>query len=228
MRDTEHRGVPRRGIGSVRHVRPFWPEDRALERIARCIGGLALFGLGIALLLAADLGAAPWDVFHTGVSERTDLPVGTVIIVTGGALLLGWIPLGERPGLGTVLNAVEIGLIVDLALPILPSPGHLVPRLTMMATGVVVVAIGSGFYLGAGLGAGPRDGVMTGLVRHGLSIRTARTVIEIAVLGVGVVLGGAVGLGTAIFALGIGPLVHVILPPLTMNESPPAPLTSGT
>lgn len=209
-------------------MHPFWPDDRAFERIARCVAGLALFGIGIALLLDADLGAAPWDVFHTGVSELTGLPVGTVIIVTGVALLLVWIPLGERPGLGTLLNAVEIGLVVDLVLPIVPEPDRLVARLAMMATGVVVVAIGSGLYLGAGLGPGPRDGLMTGLARHGLSIRMARTGIEITVLVVGVVLGGAIGLGTAMFALGIGPLVHVFLPRLTMSPAPRAALTSTT
>ena len=111
-----------------------------MERIARCVFGLALFGVGIALIIQAELGAAPWDVFHTGVSELTGIPVGTVIILTGIALLLLWIPLREQPGLGTILNAVEIGLVVDLVLPLLPEPDRLVARLAMMLAGVVIVA----------------------------------------------------------------------------------------
>lgn len=190
-----------------------------MERVARCVFGLALFGLGIALIIDADLGAAPWDVFHTGVSELTGVPVGTVIILTGIALLLLWIPLREQPGLGTILNAVEIGLVVDLVLPVLPGPDRLVARLAMMLAGVVIVAVGSGFYIGAGLGPGPRDGLMTGLARRGLSIRVARTGIEVGVLVVGVLLGGSIGLGTAVFAVGIGPLVHALLPHLTVSTS---------
>lgn len=210
-------------IGTVPGVRWLLPPDRLGERLARCVFGLALFGIGISLLIAADLGAAPWDVFHTGVSDRTGIPVGTVIILTGVALLLLWIPLGERLGIGTVLNAVEIGIVVDLVLPHLPDDTPLAARLAMMAGGVVVVAIGSGFYIGAGLGPGPRDGLMTGLAKRGWSIRLARTGIEITVLVIGVVLGGAIGLGTAVFALGIGPLVEILLPRLTLDARPPAP-----
>lgn len=194
----------------------FWPSDRPLERIVRCVAGLALFGVGIALLLDADLGAAPWDVFHSGVSEITGIPVGTVIIITGIAILVLWIPLREQPGLGTILNAVEIGLVVDLVLPVIPNPDMLVGRVAMMLGGIIVIAIGSGLYIGAGLGPGPRDGLMTGLARRGVSVRIARTGIEITVLVLGVLLGGAIGIGTAAFALGIGPLVQVFLPRFAM------------
>ena len=176
-------GLP---IGTVPGVHRFVPTDRPAERIARCMAGLAMFGLGIALLIDANLGAAPWDVFHTGVSELTGVPVGTVIIVTGVLLLLLWIPLGESPGLGTVLNAFEIGLFVDVVLPVLPEPELLVPRVVMMLGGVVVIGAGSGLYIGAGLGPGPRDGLMTGLGRHGVSIQLARTGIEVLVLLAGV------------------------------------------
>ena len=200
------------------HVHRFVPIDRPLERIARCVAGLALFGIGISLLIDANLGAAPWDVFHTGVSELTGWPVGTIIIVTGIALLALWIPLRESPGLGTVLNAFEIGLVVGVALPLIPEPEALVPRVLMMVGGVVIIAIGSGLYIGAGLGPGPRDGLMTGLARHGLSIRLARTGIEVLVLAAGVLLGGSIGIGTAVFALGIGPLVQIFLPRLTMRD----------
>jgi uncharacterized membrane protein YczE len=199
----------------------FVPTDRPVERIVRCVLGLAVFGVGVALLLDADLGAAPWDVFHTGVSEMTGIPVGTVIIATGLALLLLWIPLRETPGLGTLLNAIEIGLVVDLVLPLVPQPDLLAIRFAMMLGGVVLVAIGSGIYIGAGLGPGPRDGIMTGLARRGVSIRSARTGIEVTVLVVGTLLGGAAGIGTAVFAVAIGPLVQVFLPLLTMTA--PAP-----
>jgi uncharacterized membrane protein YczE len=199
-------------------VHRFLPRDRPVERIARCVAGLALFGIGISLLLDARLGAAPWDVFHTGVAELTGLPVGQVTILTGVVLLLLWIPLGETVGLGTVLNAIEIGLVVDLVLPLLPEPEPVVARTAMMVAGVVVIAIGSGLYIGAGLGPGPRDGLMTGFAARGVSIRVARTGIEITVLGIGIALGGAIGVGTAVFALGIGPLVQVFLPRLRVAE----------
>lgn len=199
--------------------RGFIPTDRFAERVIRCVGGLAVFGVGIALLLAADLGAAPWDVFHTGFSELTGLPVGIVIIATGALLLVLWVPLRERPGLGTLLNAIEIGLVVDLVLPRVPEPAHLAASVAMMLGGVVLIAVGSALYIGAGLGPGPRDGLMTGLARRGLSIRTARTAIELTVLALGIALGGAIGIGTAVFALGIGPLVQRFLPHLTMTTS---------
>ena len=186
-------------------VHRFIPTDRAVQRITRCVIGLACFGLGISMLINAHLGAAPWDVLHTGISELTGWPVGTIIILIGIALLLLWIPLGESPGLGTLLNAFEIGIVVGVALPLLPEPDSLVPRVLMMLGGVVVIAIGSGLYIGAGLGPGPRDGLMTGLARRGVSIRVARTAIEVVVLGAGVALGGSIGIGTAVFALGIGP-----------------------
>jgi uncharacterized membrane protein YczE len=182
--------------------------------------------LGISLILQAGLGAAPWDVFHTGVSELTGIPVGTVIIITGVALLVLWIPLREQPGIGTILNAVEIGVVVDLTLPLLPEPDLLAAQVPMMLSGVVIIAIGSGLYIGSGLGPGPRDGLMTGLARHGLSIRVARTGIELFVLAVGIALGGSIGIGTAVFAIAIGPLVHVFLPMFTIrplaNDTPPA------
>jgi uncharacterized membrane protein YczE len=193
-------------------VHRFIPIDRPVERIARCIAGLALFGVGISLLIDANLGAAPWDVFHTGVSELTGWPVGTIIIVTGIVILALWIPLKESPGLGTVLNAFEIGLVVGVALPIIPEPEALIPRIAMMLGGVVIIAIGSGLYIGAGLGPGPRDGLMTGLVvRTGLSVRLVRTSIEATVLTVGWLLGGTVGVGTVLYAFGIGPLVQLFV-----------------
>lgn len=200
---------------------PFMPHDRRVERLVRCLVGLALFGIGIALLLRADLGAAPWDVFHTGVSEMTGLSTGWIIVLTGVLLMLLWIPLRERPGLGTILNAIVIGVVVELVMPRIVEDAPLPVRIVMMFGGVVVIAIGSGYYIGAGLGAGPRDGLMTGLSKRSIagrriSIRVARTTVEVVVLLVGIALGGAIGIGTAVFAFGIGPLVQVILPRLTM------------
>jgi uncharacterized membrane protein YczE len=198
------------------------PADRLPERVSRCVGGLALFGVGISLIIAGDLGLAPWDVFHQGLSAQTGLGIGTVIIGVGALLLLLWIPLRERPGLGTVLNAVEVGLVVNLTLPLLPVFDHVAPRFGLMAGGIVLVAIGSGAYIGSGLGPGPRDGLMTGLARKGMSIRAARTGIELTVLVAGVALGGSIGIGTAMFAFGIGPLVQVFLPHLTIATPAPA------
>ncbi|MFK7917211.1 MAG: YitT family protein [Ilumatobacter sp.] len=199
----------------------FIPRDRAVERIARCVFGLALFGIGITLIIQADLGAAPWDVFHTGVSELTGVSTGWIIVITGVLLLVLWIPLRERPGLGTILNATVIGIVVDLTMPVIDESNTLAVQLAMMFGGVVLIAIGSGFYIGAGLGPGPRDGLMTGLSKHSvagrsISIRFARTFVELVVLAIGIVLGGSIGLGTAVFTFGIGPLVQIFLPRLTM------------
>ncbi len=202
------------------------PSDRRTERILRCVAGLALFGFGITLLLRAELGAAPWDVFHTGVTDLTGIPTGTVIIITGLSLLLLWIPLRERPGLGTLLNATVIGVVVDLTMPLVPEVDRLGVRSALLAAGLVLIAIGSGAYIGAGLGPGPRDGLMTGLAKRTIrgrriSIRVARTAVELTVLVVGIALGGAIGIGTAAFAFGIGPLVQLFLPPLTMAAPDP-------
>ena len=204
----------------------FIPRDQAVERILRCLFGLVLFGVGITLLIQAELGAAPWDVFHTGVSELTGISTGWVIVITGVLLLLLWIPLRERPGLGTILNAIVIGIVVDITLPIIGESDLLIVRLLMMFGGVVIIAIGSGFYIGAGLGPGPRDGLMTGLAKQtiagrSISVRAGRTFVEIVVLLIGIALGGAIGIGTAVFTFGIGPLVQNFLPRLEMANAAP-------
>lgn len=186
------------------------------NRLTRCLTGLALFGAGIALILEAHLGAAPWDVFHQGVSRHTGISIGNVIVLTGLALLVVWIPLRQRPGVGTLLNAVEIGVMVDLVEPLIPSTDLLAVRVGYLALGLSVIAVGSGLYIGSGLGAGPRDGIMMGLKAKGHSVRVARTMIEVAVLGLGLLLGGTVGVGTVAFTFGIGPLVQVFLPRLSL------------
>jgi uncharacterized membrane protein YczE len=184
--------------------------------LARCIFGLALFGLGISMFVTARLGLAPWDVFHQGVSHHTGIPLGWVIEIVGFLLLLLWIPLRQRPGVGTILNALEIGLVVNIIGDRLPSTDLLVGRLAYVAGAVLVIAMGSGLYIGAGLGTGPRDGIMVGIAARGHSVRTTRTVLEAVVLAAGIALGGHVGIGTVAFMVGIGPLVHILIPMLDL------------
>ena len=193
--------------------------DRLVERITRCVTGLALFGVGISLQIESRLGNPPWDVFHQGVANQVGLGIGTVIILTGIALLvLFWIPLRQKPGLGTVLNALEIGLVANVVLDAIPRVEAVALRIPMLLGGILLVALGSALYIGSGLGPGPRDGIMTGLAARGIQIRVARTFIEVTVLVVGWLLGGQVGVGTVLFAIAIGPLVQPLLPRLTMES----------
>lgn len=190
---------------------------RYVEKLARCIIGLAFFGFGITLFIRADLGLAPWDIFHKGLSKKLDISIGLVIEGVGVLLLLLWIPLRQRPGVGTILNALEIGLVVDLTRPWIGEPDQVLARILMVLLGLVVIGVGSALYIGAGLGPGPRDGLMLGLSKksmagRAISIRLARTVIEISVVIAGLFLGGTVGVGTLVFMFGIGPLVQSILP----------------
>ena len=203
--------VPR----AVIPARPYAPRSRRTDwanRLTRCVVGLAMFGAGDAMILHSQLGAAPWDMLHQGVSHKLGVSVGTVLIGTAAAVLLLWIPLRQRPGIGTILNAIEIGLVVDLVLAHLPDTNRLVPRIGILIGGVLVVALGSGLYIGAGLGTGPRDGLMVGLSNRGISVRLARTSVELTVGVVGVFLGIRPGVGTLIFMFGIGPLVQLFLP----------------
>ena len=192
------------------------------EKLARCITGLAFFGFGITLFLRANLGLAPWDIFHKGLSKKLDISIGLVIVGVGLLLLLLWIPLRQRPGVGTILNALEIGFVVNLTKPLVGEPDQLVVRTLMVIAGVLVIALGSALYIGAGLGSGPRDGLMLGLSKRSIagrqiSIRLARTVIELTVMVAGLFLGGSIGIGTLIFMFGIGPLVQLILPRFEMR-----------
>ena len=192
------------------------------EKLARCITGLAFFGFGIALFLRANLGLAPWDIFHKGLSKKLDISIGLVIVGVGLLLLLLWIPLRQRPGVGTILNAIEIGLVVNLTKPLIGEPDQLIIRALMVIAGVLVIGLGSALYIGAGLGSGPRDGLMLGLSKyairgHQISIRVARTFVELTVMVAGLLLGGSIGIGTLIFMFGIGPLVQLILPRFEMR-----------
>jgi uncharacterized membrane protein YczE len=202
------------------------------EKLARCITGLAFFGFGITLFLRANLGLAPWDIFHKGLSEKFGISIGLVIQGVGLLLLVLWIPLRQRPGVGTILNAVEIGLVVNLTKPLIGEPDHLVIRALMVIAGVLVVGIGSALYIGAGLGSGPRDGLMLGLSKRSIagrqiSIRVARTAVELTVMVAGIFLGGTVGIGTVIFMFGIGPLVQLILPRFEMRLASDRPKSAA-
>lgn len=193
--------------------------DRPVQRLARCVLGLAMFGSGIGLLVRVHLGLAPWDVFHQGLSEHINLPIGQTIVITSFFVLLLWIPLSQPMGVGTLLNAVEIGVSVDVFIRLTPEPHGLVVRSVLMLLGILITAVGSGFYIGAGLGPGPRDGLMLGLGLKGYKISRARTFIEVTALILGWMLGGQVGVGTILFAVLIGPLVALFLPLLKMPNS---------
>ena len=190
-----------------------WNPASVLPRLPGLLIGLALFGLGIAMMVRAGVGLSPWEVFHQGISRYTGIPLGTVSIMVGVPVLAAWFPLGERPGVGTILNILMIGSTTNLFMGLIPAQTDLVIQVPLMLAGVVTISVGSGMYLASDLGPGPRDGLMTGLhVRYGWSIRRARTSIELLVLLAGFLMGGNVGLGTVVFALGIGPLVQVTLP----------------
>jgi uncharacterized membrane protein YczE len=197
------------------------PAAELRRRLPRLLGGLALFGIGIGLMVRADLGLGPWDVLHQGVAERTGATIGTITILTGVVVLLLWIPLRERPGLGTVLNVVLIGLVADATLAVVDEPSSLPVRVLLLVVGIFVFGPGSGLYIGAGLGPGPRDGLMTGLARRGTAVRVVRTGIEVVVLALGAALGGSVGIGTVAFALTVGPNVHWHLERMSLPELVP-------
>ncbi|GAA1927800.1 membrane protein [Streptomyces durmitorensis] len=181
------------------------------RRLSRLFVGLVLFGVSLALMIDAGLGVSSWDVLHQGLARSSGLPFGWVVNGVGVLVLLAWIPLRVRPGIGTVSNVLVVGLVADAALAVLPSPGDIAVRVPLLLAGIALNAVATGLYVGAGLGPGPRDGLMTGLARRGISIRAARTAIEVLVLTAGWLLGGTVGVGTLLFAVAIGPLTQLSL-----------------
>ncbi len=183
------------------------------------VAGLWLFGASVALLVRADLGLDPWNVLHQGIASQTGASLGVVVIAVSVVVLALWVPLRQRPGVGTLANVVGVGLSLDATLAVLPAPTGLPSRMALLVAGIIANGVATGLYIGAGLGPGPRDGLMTGLAARGLSIRIARSAVEVAVLVVGWLLGGTVGLGTVAYALAIGPLAHVFIPLLAI----PAP-----
>ena len=204
-------------LSPIQRVFIAMPADRGRQRVGRCVVGLALFALGISMFLTAELGLPAWDVFHQGVSRKTGIPIGLVLEISSVFVLLLWIPLRQRLGLGTLLNALEIGLVVFAIGNHLPHADQIVWRLAYICGAMFSIAVGSGLYIGAGLGSGPRDGLMLGLAQRGISIRLARTIVELTVLVAGLVLGGSIGIGTVVFTLGIGPLVQIFLPRLRLR-----------
>lgn len=201
-------------------VTPILPRPR-LRRLTQLYVGLYMYGLSGALLIRSDLGAMPWDVLHQGLSLQSGLSIGTWSVIVGSLLILLWIPLRQKAGLGTLSNVVMVGVSVDLSLWLLPTTDSLPLRILLLVSGVLVCAVATGCYIGVGLGPGPRDGLMTGLAARGLSIRTARTLIEVTVAVSGFLLGGTVGVGTVVFMVTIGPLAQVFLPLMRMPEETP-------
>jgi uncharacterized membrane protein YczE len=177
--------------------------------------------MSMALMVSAHLGNQPWDVFHQGLGGRIGLSFGTVSVIVGALVLLLWIPLRQRPGIGTVSNVFVVGLAANLAMDVLPAPTSLVARIGYLAAGILLCAVASGLYIGARLGPGPRDGLMTGLAARGVSIRLARTGVEVTVVAIGWLLGGTLFVGTIVYALAIGPLVQIFLPRFTVPTPVP-------
>lgn len=200
------------------------PARRLPRRVTQLYAGLLVFAFGEALIVRASLGVIPWDVLHQGLVQQLGLTIGTWSIIVGAVVLLLWIPLRERPGLGTVSNVLVIGVALDVFLRLLSAPGSVWVRGLFLVLGILINGVATAAYIGARLGPGPRDGLMTGLVRtRGWSVRVVRTGIEVAVVVIGWLLGGNLGVGTVLFALAIGPVVHVALPLLTVPEAPVPP-----
>lgn len=202
---------------AVAWVSALIPRDRRAHRMIQLQLGLILYGISDGMILMSGLGANPWDVFHQGLSRHIGLPVGTTVILVGVAVMLFWIPLRQKPGFGTLSNVVVIGLAMDGAMAWMPTPHAWWLRWGEMLGGVLLNGVATGAYIGAGMGPGPRDGVMTGYAARGHSVRVVRTSMELTVLAGGWLLGGTVGIGTAAYALLIGPLAHRFIPLLAIN-----------
>lgn len=203
--------LSRRPRGETIEVILFPRPRDLLTRMPRLLVGITLLGGGIALMLWAKLGLSPWDVLHQGIASQLGLSVGTVVIGLGALILLTWIPLHQRFGIGTIVNTLVVGVILDAVFDALPAPHALWVRTACMLGGVVCVGVGTGCYIAAGLGPGPRDGVMTAVAARGYPLWAVRMTMEVSALLLGLLLGGDVGVGTLLFALGIGPLADVFL-----------------
>lgn len=209
---------------------------RLARRIPQLVIGLVLYGISMALLIRGAFGVMPWDVFHQGVARHVPLTFGQIVIVASFVILLLWIPLRQPPGLGTILNAILIGIVVDPVLAAIEPPEGVVPRLALVASGLLLNALATAMYIGAQLGPGPRDGLMTGLSRRtGRSLRLVRTAIELTVVAVGWLLGGVLGVATIAYAVLVGPLTQAILPyvvvrldaaPMPVMAPDPSPATT--
>ncbi|AWN31249.1 MULTISPECIES: hypothetical protein [unclassified Streptomyces] len=195
-----------------------------VRRLVQLYTGLTLYGVSMGLMLRAELGLEPWSVLNQGISRHTGLSIGTVTIVSGALILLLWIPLRQRPGLGTVSNVVVLGLVMDATLAWMPELDSLGARIPLLAGAVLLNGAATGLYIAADFGPGPRDGLMTGLHRRtGRPVRLVRTCIEVTVLAAGFALGGSVGVGTVVYALAIGPLAQFFLRRFAIKDAPAKP-----
>jgi uncharacterized membrane protein YczE len=192
---------------------------RVMARLVRLYLGLVGFGVSLALLVRARLGLDPWDVLQQGIARHLHVQLGWVTIAVSGLVLLAWIPLRQRPGLGTLSNAIIVGLVVNGALDLLSGPASLPWRAVWLAAAIGLNGLSTACYIGANFGPGPRDGLMTGIAARGHSLRVVRTTIELSVLALGFGLGGSIGIGTLAYAVSIGPLTHLLLPRLTVQRS---------
>jgi uncharacterized membrane protein YczE len=195
------------------------PPDARARRFAQLAAGLVLYGVSASMLVLAALGLDPWDVLHQGLSRQLGLGIGTWAIIASVFVLALWWPLRQRAGVGTVANAVVVGLVMNLVLGAFDTPGALGARVALLVGGVVLNGIATGMYIGAGMGPGPRDGLTTGLADRGHSIRVVRTAIEVTVLIAGFALGGTVGIGTLLYALAIGPISHITIPAMAVRSA---------
>ncbi len=194
-------------------LRPVRVSVRPGRRLPQLLAGLMLYGASMALMIRSRLGLDPWDVLHDALAKRTGLTFGTVTAIVGAVVLLCWLPLRQRPGVGTVANIALIAVAVDVTLAVLPTPDPLAARIAFLVAGVVLNGLATAAYIGARLGPGPRDGLMTGLhTRTGASVRLIRTGLELTVLATGWLLGGTLGIGTVVYAVAIGPLTQAFLP----------------
>jgi uncharacterized membrane protein YczE len=201
---------------------------RLAERLVRLYVGLVMYGVSLALMVRGDLGLAPWDVLHSGVIRHVPITLGQAVILLSFVVLVIWIPLREKPGIGTISNAIVVGLSADATLALLDRPDAMVPRVALMLGGVLLCGLATAVYVGAQLGRGPRDGLMTGLHRRtGLSIRLVRTLLEVAVVLIGLALGGVLGVGTLVYAFTIGPIAQALMPYFLVDLRPGDGRTAG-
>ena len=190
------------------------------RRLVQLYAGLALYGASASLIILSALGNDPWDVLHQGLSRQTGIGTGIWVCIAGALVMLLWIPLRQRPGLGTLSNVIVVGLVMELCLRAWDPAHEPAARWTLLLSGVLLNGMATGLYIGARFGPGPRDGLMTGLAARGMSLRAVRTGIELTVLAAGIALGGTFGVGTLIYALAIGPLAHVFVPAFTTEPTP--------
>ncbi|WP_181034253.1 YitT family protein [Arthrobacter sp. GMC3] len=199
-------------------MRSFLSTQNLPVRLIRLFVGLFMYGIAIALMVRGNIGLSPWDVFSQGLSRTTGISFGVCTIIISAFVLLFWIPLRQKPGFGTIANALLVGIFADLGLSVIPQANHLLLQCVLFAAGLFLLAFATALYIGAGLGPGPRDGLMTGLVRvTGRPVWMIRTGIELSVVVVGFLMGGVVGAGTAVFAFGVGPLTQLTLRWLGVN-----------